>query len=137
MRIGWAGYMRSGARYLRSDWTRDVLVCGAFLLLAWFVTSGLWPHPELRVLSENVGDHVQHEWFLSRGPVIVNGDIALVTNRMNAPDGINLLTNTSIMLPAVLLAPVTLWFGPWTSFAVLVMVSLAATAAGWYLLFTR
>src|SRR5262245_27208976 len=118
MRSGWAA-MRSGWAAMRSGWARDVLVCLAFLMLAWFVTSGLWPDPELRALSVQPADQVLHEWFLARGPLIVKGDISLVTNRMNAPDGINLLTNTSVMLPAVLLAPVTLWFGSWTSFAVL------------------
>jgi hypothetical protein len=120
-----------------AGWLRDLLIGLAFGAFGWFVTSGLWPDPELKVLSFNVADQQLNEWFLARGPLIWAENFPLVTAGMNSPDGINLLTNTSIMLPAVLLAPVTMLFGASTSFAVLSGVNLAATAFGWYLLFVR
>src|SRR4029079_644505 len=69
--------------------------------------------------------------------LVWKGDFSLVTDRLNAPDGVNLMSNASHILHGVLMAPVTVLFGPGVSFAVLVALNLAATATGWYLLFAR
>ena len=47
------------------------------------------------------------------------------------------MSNASHILHGVLMAPVTVLFGAAVSFALLVALNLAATAAGWYLLFAR
>ena len=47
------------------------------------------------------------------------------------------MSNASHLLHGVLMAPVTVLFGAAVSFAVLVALNLAATAAGWYLLLVR
>ena len=62
---------------------------------------------------------------------------ACVTDRLNAPDGVNLMANTTLIVLGVLLAPVTLLFGAPVTFALLVALNLAGTALAWYLLFAR
>jgi hypothetical protein len=116
---------------------RDAAVCLAFLALAAWVGHGLWPGPTGRVLADNVNDQILNEWFLAHGVLFWTGELDLHTLRLNAPDGVNLMSNASIILQGIVLAPVTVTFGAPTSFAVLIVANLAATAAGWYLLFAR
>jgi hypothetical protein len=115
----------------------DVGVCLVYLALAGWIGHGLWPDPATRALAHNVGDQVLIEWFLAHGVLFWTGDFDLVTTRLNAPDGVNLMSNASHILHGILMAPVTALFGASVSFALLVPLNLAATAAGWYLLFAR
>jgi hypothetical protein len=61
----------------------------------------------------------------------------LFTERLNAPDGVNLMANTSILALAFPLAPVTQLLGSPVSFLVLLTAALAGTAAAWYYLLSR
>ncbi|MBG6138943.1 hypothetical protein IW245_005137 [Longispora fulva] len=88
-------------------------------------------------MGVNPADQTLIEWFLAQGSRFWLGDLTLVTDRMNSPDGINLLTNATNLLAGAVLAPVTFLFGAPTSFAALVAGNLAGTALGWYLLFAR
>ena len=115
----------------------DIAVCAGFLVLAVLVTLGLWPDPHTRQLSLAGDDQVLSEWFLAYDARIFSGDFGLVTDRLNAPVGVNLLANASTILLGLLLGPVTLAFGAPVSFAVAIALNLAATAAGWYLLLAR
>src|SRR5205085_1617575 len=65
------------------------------------------------------------------------GDFALVTGALNAPDGVNLLGNASLIGLGLLFAPLTLALGAPATFAVVTGFNLAATGAGWYLVFAR
>jgi hypothetical protein len=115
----------------------DVAICAVITIYAAWLTSGLWPDPARRVLSLNPNDQALDEWFLAHGTRLYSGDFHLVTTLLNAPDGVNLLGNASLILLGVVLAPVTLAFGAPFSFAVIMGVNLAATGIGWYLLFAR
>jgi hypothetical protein len=115
----------------------DSTVCLLFGSVAFWLTGGLWPNPATRALADNVNDQALIEWFLAHGVLAWRGDFSLVTDRLNAPDGVNLMSNASHILHGVLMAPVTALFGVPVSFAVLVGLNLAATAAGWYLLLAR
>jgi len=130
---------RSGAiaTWLARGQVRDTLVCLGFLLLAGWVTNGLWPNPGGRILALNPPDQILYEWFLAHGTRVWNGDFALVTDRLNAPDGVNLLANTTVIALGALFTPITVLFGAPTTFAVIVGLNLAGTAAAWYLLFRR
>ncbi|MFJ8577027.1 hypothetical protein [Micromonospora sp. NPDC093277] len=108
-----------------------------FALLAGWLTHGLWPAPGQRVLALNPADQTLYEWFLAVDSRAVLGDFGLLTDRLNAPDGVNLLANTTVIALGVLLAPVTFAFGAPVTFALLVAGNLAGTAIAWYLLFTR
>jgi hypothetical protein len=114
-----------------------VAICAVIAGYAAWLTSGLWPDPAHRVLALNPNDQTLAEWLLAHGTRLYSGDFHLVTPLLNAPDGVNLLCNASLILLGVLLAPVTLAFGAPVSFAVIMGVNLAATGIGWYLLFAR
>jgi hypothetical protein len=115
----------------------DLAVCLAYLLVAFWLVSGLWPDPHTRVLADNAADQTLYEWFLAHDTRLFTGDFGLLTHRLNAPDGVNLLANTSVIGLGALFAPITLLFGAPVTFAVIAAVNLAGTAAGWYLLFAR
>nr|WP_239124349.1 hypothetical protein [Rhizocola hellebori] len=120
-----------------SRWRADVLVCLSYVLLAWWLTAGLWRNPDTRTLGLNVADQTLVEWFLSYASRVWLGDFSLVTDRLNAPDGINMLTNAATVGLGVIFAPVTFLFGAPTTFALIMLVNLAATAVGWYLLMVK
>ncbi|WP_167667515.1 hypothetical protein [Micromonospora narathiwatensis] len=108
-----------------------------FAVLAGWLTHGLWPAPGQRVLALNPADQTLYEWFLAVDSRALLGDFGLLTDRLNAPDGVNLLANTTVIALGVLLAPVTFAFGAPVTFALLAAGNLAGTAVAWYLLFTR
>jgi hypothetical protein len=115
----------------------DCGVALAFLAVAAWLTNGLWPDPATRELALNPADQVLIEWFLAVDTRVLLGDHGFLTDRLNAPDGVNLLANASSPALGFLLAPVTLALGAPVSFAVLTAGSLAGTATAWYLLFAR
>lgn len=132
---------------LRPRWARwvtgarphhvDLAVCLFFLLLAGWLTHGLWADPGARVLALNPEDQTLYEWFLATDARVLRGDFSLLSDRLNAPDGVNLMANTTVIALGVLFAPVTLVAGASTTFALLAAGNLAGTAIAWYLCFTR
>jgi hypothetical protein len=124
-------------RWLETPAAFDIAACLVYLAFAFWLTHGLWPHPATRALAENVNDQALNEWFLAHGVTFWTGDFSLVTDRMNAPDGVNLMSNASNILYSITMAPVTALFGVAVTFTVLMAVNLAATATGWYLLLAR
>ncbi|MFU8849600.1 hypothetical protein ACNAW0_01195 [Micromonospora sp. SL1-18] len=132
-RPGRAGRLLATAARHRADLLAGLL----FVLLAGWLTHGLWPAPGQRVLALNPADQTLYEWFLAVDSRALLGDFSLLTDRLNAPDGVNLLTNTTVIALGVLLAPVTVTFGAPVTFALLAGGNLAGTAIAWYLLFTR
>ncbi|MEG3632315.1 hypothetical protein [Micromonospora palythoicola] len=115
----------------------DLLIGLFFAALAGALTHRLWADPTGLVLALNPEDQVLYEWFLAVDARALLGDIGLSTDRLNAPDGVNLMANTSVIALGVLFAPVTLLFGAPVTFALLVTLNLAGTATAWYLLFSR
>lgn len=115
----------------------DLLVGLLFAALAVWLTHGLWPDPAGRVLALNPEDQALYEWFLAVDSRALLGDFGLLTDRLNAPDGVNLMANTTVIALGVLFAPVTLLFGAPVTFALLAALNLAGTAFAWHLLFAR
>jgi hypothetical protein len=117
-------------------WLPDALVTAGYLVLAVLLTSGQWRRPERLFHQEN--DQMLFEWMLARAARAVTGlDNPLHSTALNAPDGVNLMANTSVLGLGVPLAPVTLLAGSQVTYLVAVIVSLAGTATGWYLLLSR
>lgn len=117
---------------------RDLLVFGAFLLAAFWVTSRLWLDPAGRVASLYSSDPAQVQFFLAHSVrVVLHGEYPFFTDRLNYPDGVNLMANTAILGLGIPMLPVTLLFGPAVSFVVLVTLGLAATASTWYFVLSR
>jgi hypothetical protein len=135
-----AALVRAGkavGRWWQTPAALDVAVCLFYVGCSVLLTHTLWPDPATRVLADNVNDQALVEWFLAHGVLVWSGDFSLVTDRLNSPDGVNLMSNASHILHGVLMAPVTVLFGAPVSFALLTAGNLAATAAGWYLLLAR
>lgn len=137
----------NGAAGTRPRWARwvdalrphqvDFAICLLFLVLAGWLTQGLWPDPGARVLALNPADQTLYEWFLASDARVLRGDFSLLSDRLNVPDGVNLMANTTVIAVGVLFAPVTLLFGAPATFALLAAGGLAGTAIAWYLLYTR
>jgi hypothetical protein len=81
------------AEIIRRPAVRDLAVCLGLIVLAGWLTHGLWPDPARRALADNIPDQALDEWFLAHGTRIYSGDFHLVTHLLNAPDGVNLLSN--------------------------------------------
>ncbi|MFC7546236.1 DUF2079 domain-containing protein [Plantactinospora sp. GCM10030261] len=122
----------------RSRRRTDLLAVAASLVLAAWVTSGLWADPSGRAVTVNSSDQALFEWLLAFGAhAVSHGDNPLFTYLMNVPDGVNLAVNTSITVYAVVFAPLTYLFGAPVTFLVILVANLAGTALAWYWLLSR
>ena len=115
------------------------LVPVLYLLGALSVTWRLWVDPASRTQAGDVTDVNLFGWFIRySAESVAHGSLpALVTTAMNAPHGINLMWNTSLLLPGVLLTPVTLLTGPQTSLTVLLTLGFAGSATAMYWVLRR
>jgi hypothetical protein len=117
------------------------LVVACYLLGAIYLTCRLWADPAVRTTSGDPGpaDADLFAWSMRYAATAVShGHLpSLVTTAMNAPLGINLMWNTTIVLPAILLAPVTLTAGPQVALAVLLTFSYAGSAASLFWVLRR
>ena len=107
------------------------LVMGFYLAAAYALTWRLWADPGARMVGGNPGDANLVAWFMRYSATAVSHGRfpALVTTGLNAPQGINLMWNASMLLPGVILTPVTLLAGPWTSLNILLTLGFAGSAA--------
>ncbi|WP_423203130.1 hypothetical protein [Krasilnikovia cinnamomea] len=110
----------------------------SYLALAVLVLLQLWRDPNGRVLSANDDDHGVFLFMIAHGErVVFHGADLLVSDRLNAPAGVNMMANTSVLALSLPAAPVTHLLGAGVSVALLLTLGLAGTAAAWYWLFTR
>jgi hypothetical protein len=114
------------------------LILAGYLLGAIYVTFRLWLHPG-SAQSGDPNDVDQMSWFLRYGAgAIAHFRLpALVTSAMNAPHAVNLMWNTSLLLPSVIMAPVTLLAGPQVGLNLLLVLGFAGSAASMYLVLRR
>lgn len=116
----------------------DLAAAACYLAAALVITGGLWADLDRSTPAVNPQDHGFFQWVLAHaGRVVTDGAYPFVSDRMNVPDGVNLMANTSVMGLGVPLTPITLLFGPQASFAVLLVLGLAGTATAWYWVFSR
>jgi hypothetical protein len=119
-------------------WTPWLIMSG-YLLGALVVTARLWAGPAGRMTAGNWEDIDQWTWFLRyAATAVAHGRLpALVTTALNAPQGVNLMWNTSFLLPGMLLTPVTLLAGPQTSLTVVLTLGFAGSAASLFWVLRR
>jgi hypothetical protein len=124
---------------LRGNGLAIALILTCYLLAAVAVTWRLWADPASHTVVGNPNDADFFAWFMRYdATALTHGRLpALVTAAMNAPQGINVMWNTSMLLPGVLLAPVTLLAGPQTSLTVLTTLGFAGSAASLFLVLRR
>src|SRR5579864_7653953 len=119
---------------------RTVLLVGAsYLLASLAVTLWLWRDPASRTVAGNPNDTDQFAWFFRYdATAIAHARLPdLVTMAMNAPRGVNVMWNTFMLLPGILLAPVTLVFGPQASLNVLMTAGFAGSATAMFAVLRR
>ena len=108
-------------------------VVGAVVLLG-----NLWRDPGGRMLLDNYQDQVWFEWLLTNGAnALAHGDNPLFSMKINAPYGLNLMANTSVLALALPLAPVTWLFGADVTFVLVETLALAGTASAWYFVLNK
>jgi hypothetical protein len=110
-----------------------------YLVAAVAVTMWLWRDPASRIVAANPYDSDQFAWFFRYDATAVAHLRlpALSTVGMNAPQGINLMWNTPMLLPGVLLAPLTLLAGPQASITVLMTLGFAGSALALFAVLRR
>ena len=110
------------------------LTLASYLIAAIAVTWRLWADPASRTVAGNPGDADLFAWFMRyAATAVAHGHVpALVTSALNAPGGVNLMWNSSLLLPCLLLSPVTLLFGPQVSLTVLTTIGFAGSAAAMF-----
>jgi hypothetical protein len=99
--------------------------------------SSTWVHPTTWSVG-GVGDPQQIMWFLGWPPyALTHGQNPIFTNYIDYPGGVNLMWNTSVLLPGVVLAPLTQPAGFVVAYNVLMTGGLALSAWTAYLLIRR
>jgi hypothetical protein len=122
---------------LRVAWPRLALLV-AFLALAVLLLGSTWTAPTTRTLGRGVGDPGVFIWFLRWTPFAVGRQISpFFSDYLNHPDGINLMWNTWVPLPGLLLSPLTLAFGPVLSLNVLLTLAYGLSSWSAYLAIHR
>ncbi len=129
----------AGQRQAPSAATAPALVLCCYLLGAAAVTWRLWVDPAGRVQVGDLNDVDLFAWYLRYAATAVShGRLpALVTTALNPPQGVNLMWNTSFLLPGIVLAPVTLLAGPQASLTVVLTLGLAGSAAALFWVLRR
>jgi hypothetical protein len=103
------------------------LAIAAGLAVAVFWPS--WQAPTSRLLGAGRGDGALMTWFLRWTPLAVSHGLnPLFTDHLNVPSGVNVMWNTSLLLPGLLLGPLTVAFGPVLTFNLLSTLALCLSA---------
>ncbi|WSG10944.1 hypothetical protein OIE53_14430 [Micromonospora sp. NBC_01739] len=116
----------------------DMVALGAYVLLGVLVCLNYWVDVNNRVSSHLPTDHSWFEWLFSHGAYSVrNLENPLFSTQQNAPDGVNMMANTSLLGVTLPLAPLTWLLGPQVVYALYLGAALAATAGTAYWMLSR
>ncbi len=92
------------------------------LYLSWHLLGDL----ANRMVAGNAADIRLFTWYLEHdSQSVLHGHDPLFFTTMNAPVGVNAMWNTSLLLPALIMTPVTLLAGPLAAYNVLFVLALA------------
>jgi hypothetical protein len=106
----------------------------ALAMLMWHVA---WEHP-LTTQVGSPGDSDEYSWFLAWIPYSIgHGLDPLISHYVNFPNGVNLMWNTSVILPSVVMSPVTLIFDAAFSYNILITAAPALGATFAYVALRR
>ncbi len=115
------------------------LAAVGYLLSAVVLTMWLWRDPASRAVAGNPFDADQFAWYF-RYDATAAAHLrlpALITTGMNAPQGISVMWNTFMLLPGLLLAPLTLLAGPQVSLTVLMTAGFAGSGLAMFWVLRR
>jgi hypothetical protein len=97
----------------------------AYLMLAYIFTASTWEDPSRHWIGICC-DQEQSIWFLAWLPTALgSGQNPFLTDRLNAPDGANLMWNTFSPVIAGIVAPITRLAGPILAYNVAAVVAIA------------
>ncbi|MEU4236493.1 hypothetical protein [Actinoplanes sp. NPDC026619] len=109
-----------------------------YVVLSLVVMCQLWRDPNGRVLASNDDDHGIFLFMIAHSErVVFHGDNPFFTDRLNAPDGVNMMANTALLALGLPMAPVTHFLGAGVTVAFLITIGLAGTAWAWYWVLSR
>ncbi len=107
------------------------------MLLAFWVTARLWANPA-NGMRDNPTDLAQFEWMMAHGArVVTEFAYPFISDRMNVPESVNLMANTSVLSVSLPMTPITLLFGTVPPFLVFLTLGMIATATAWYFVLSR
>jgi hypothetical protein len=116
----------------------DVAAVVGFGLAALYVMADLWRRGSRAQFANNAGDFWLFQWMVAHGArVVTHLENPFFTDRLNVPDGVNLMANTSLLALTIPFAPLTAAFGPAVTVKVLTTLGLAGTAIAWYFVLSR
>ncbi|MBQ1075676.1 hypothetical protein KBX06_21310 [Micromonospora sp. C31] len=131
-----AGGSDRGVRAWQGWWT-DVVAVASFVVLGLWVTARLWLRPS-HGIRDNRTDQSQFEWMMAHGARVVTDFVdPFTSDRMNVPETVNLMANTSVLSVSLPMTPVTLLLGTRASFLLFLTLGMIATATAWYFLLSR
>jgi hypothetical protein len=126
------------ARRRRPRLPPQPLVLLVFLGLAVWLYAPAWSSPADTTVRGGAGDPAIIIFFLRWVPFALgHGHDPLVTHHLNYPDGVNLMWNTSLPLPGLLLAPVTSLWGPVLTYNLVLVLAYGLSAWCAYLAILR
>ncbi len=133
------GRINTQTRLPNGTYTALALPALYFLLGAIAVTMWLWRDPASRLVAGNPNDTDQFAWYFRySATAVAHFQLpGMITDGMNAPQGISVMWNTFMLLPGMLLAPVTLLAGPQASLTVLMTVGFAGSALAMFVVLRR
>jgi hypothetical protein len=116
----------------------DLLVLAVFSGLAVAMYGNVWSDPRHLTPGGGSGDGSIFIWFLRWSAAAVQeGRDPFFSTYMNMPDGVSTLWNTSLVLPGIVLSPVTLAFGAVFTYNLVNTAALALSAFCGYLAIRR
>lgn len=123
----------------RRPGVRDLAAVLAYLALAIYVTANYWARPGTQgATSLGGGDQMLFEWMLSHAArSMAELSNPLYSYGLYAPDGVNVMANTSVLGLGIPLIPVTMLFGPNVAWSTMIALSFAGNAAAWYFVLSR
>ncbi len=125
------------SRLRRAFTWRDAVAIATFVGIALYLTLPLWLNLD-HELRDDPQDQAFFEWMLAHGArVLTDGAYPFFSDRLNYPDGVNMMANTSVLAVSLPMTPVTLLFGPHVAFNVFLTLALAITGISWYLVLSR
>jgi hypothetical protein len=123
-----AGRNSAAARIAAVAMRPPALALAAYLTLSLLVYATVVAAPDTRLIGPT-GDPQQSVWFLNWTPyALIHGHNPLLSDWVAAPDGVNLMWNTSMPLPGLILWPVTATLGATVAYNVLVVAGIALSA---------
>lgn len=116
----------------RLAWARSpqAITIYCYIVGAFYVTSRLWTDPASLRQQGDIQDVNQATWFVRYAADAVRHFHlpALLSTAMDAPHGVNLMWNTSLLLPGIVVSPITWLFGPQVALTSILTIAFAGSA---------